>query len=235
MSDIIPFSENSLAVLQHSQQELAEIIQGNLGGDTLSEWDLDKVKVPSGGGTTWQVPSLDGEEAIQSLDGIIIHWGNRRAYWEDSFSGSNEPPQCNSQDGIHGVGDPGGECASCQYAQFQSADDGVGQACKATRVLFMLKPDSLIPIVVTLPPASLGNAKKYFLRLVGAGVAHTSLVTKLTLTKDKSKGGITFSRVELTAGQRLSPDAAHKVAEFAAPLKTALDRIGIEREDIGGG
>lgn len=222
--------ESSFAVLKMDQQELRELIEENLGGDSLSVRDLDRVKVPAGGGTTWEVPTFEGEVHSKEIRGIVIHRATRRAYWPKKEL-SEDPPDCASNDGIEGVGEPGGACAECPFNEFQSGHDGISKACKEMRQLFILTEDSLIPIVVTIPPGSLANVKAYFLRLLRAQKKSTDVVTVLSLEKAKSKGGIDFARVVLNAGQQLEPEAAVAIREYAQAMQPAFQQAAIIRRD----
>src|SRR5690606_20046028 len=84
------------AVMEVPEAELAEIISANLGGEGITQFDLDRVRIPAGGSTMWSVPTLDGEEETRVLEGIIIHFTTPRAYWKTPFdeSGGGTPPDC---------------------------------------------------------------------------------------------------------------------------------------------
>lgn len=232
--ELVKFGEeSSFAVLRMDPTELTELIEDNIGGgESITARDLDRVKVPAGGGTTWEVPSIEGEISTKEIKGVIVHRATRRAYWP-SKDLSDDPPDCASDDGITGVGDPGGPCGECPFNEFQSAADGISKACKETRQLFILLEDSLIPIVVTVPPGSLANVKAYFLRLLRGQLKSTDVVTSLKLEKAKSRGNIDYARVVLTAENRLEPDAAVAVRQYAKALEPAFQQAArIERNEV---
>ena len=231
-TDLVPAGGDSpYAVLRMETADIQELLRENLGGDTLNPNDLDRVKVPAGAGTRWEIPTISGTEAVQTIEGVIVHRASRRAYWPEKFSGANDPPQCFSDDGINGVGTPGGSCADCPLNQFGTAGDG--KACKETRQLFVLTADSLIPVVVTIPPASLANVKAYFLRLLRNQLTPLDVVTNISLEKAQSKGGIDYSRVVLTAGGRLDLDATARLKAYAAELEPAFQAAArIERDEV---
>src|SRR4051794_22747688 len=115
--------------------EIQAIIQENLGGQEIGEFDLPRVKVPAGGGRTWEIPSLGGFDSEPILSGIVVHFKLTRAYGPTRDT-SNSPPACRSENGIVGIGDPGGHCKTCPLAQFGTAIDdqgnpAPGQACNA--------------------------------------------------------------------------------------------------------
>lgn len=201
------------------------VLHENLGGEKLGEFDLERVKMPSGGGAFWEVPSLDGPQAVKVLEGVVVLTKNVRAYWPlalEDGSGS-DPPQCTSADGVWGIGDPGGECERCPFSAFGSHRDGRGQACKQMRQLFMLTPDSVLPLVVTLSPTSLASARKYFMRLAaGTGTYYWGLITKVSLEETANAGGQKYSRAVFAAGDKLTEADTDAVAKYKAALEPLL-------------
>lgn len=114
-------------------EEVAQVIHEELDG--LGPIPFDTVKVPSGGGIAFEVPSDDPEspDSEKSLVGVIVYHHCTNAYWANSFDGKNEQPDCASMDGKNGIDRDSGElrqCESCPLNQFGSAPDGKGKACK---------------------------------------------------------------------------------------------------------
>ena len=70
------------------QPDGMEILQANLPALTMNPWDMDRAKVPAGGGSTWEIPDLDeGTKAVKSLEGIILYFASpRRISGRYSFS-----------------------------------------------------------------------------------------------------------------------------------------------------
>ena len=159
------------AIVQSSPQKLQELIRDNVGG-AITAFDLDRCKVPAGGGTMWEIPTLEGWSEEKTIDGVIVYFSDPRAYWNIDFddSGGGTPPDCSSVDGYNGLGDPGGECVKCPLSAFGSARKGGGQACKQMRFLFVARPTSIIPLLVVAPPTSLRGLKQYFIRMAGEQV-----------------------------------------------------------------
>lgn len=218
------------AVMKHSVEDLNAIIGANLGADTeLSSSDLDRIRVPAGGGTTWSVPTLDGEQDTKNFDGVIVAWKDQRAYWEESFSGGSSPPDCASDDCMVGTGKPGGSCKECPFSQFESAtgDDGKprpGQACKQVRLMAIIQQDDLVPLLLAAPPTSLGNLRKYFLRLSSRATPYYGVVTRFTLEKARSSGGIEYSQVSASAQGRLTNKELKKMEGYAQVIGKSLER-----------
>lgn len=211
---------------------LQEVLQTNLGGQGLSPFEMDRVKIPSGGGTAWQVPTLQGTKNVDALEGIILHFRDMRSYWPSSFTGGNTPPECTSLDGDIGIGDPGGECHKCPFALFGSADKGGGQACKQIRMLFILRPDDLIPLVLPLPPTSHKNCKQYLYRLASKVVQYQEVVTQFTLTTTKNPDGIEYSKCEFQMVRLLADEEIAKIKTAAMAMKGAFGAQTIEATDV---
>lgn len=227
-TDIAVIESGTYLALNHSTDELAEIIADNMGDEELSEFDLPRIKVPSGGGRAWEIPTLTGIEAQPVLDGIVVHFKLTRAYWpEDADSGT--PPVCRSSNGVVGVGDPGGECKTCPWAQYGTATDdkgqpAPGQACNAKEIWFMLRPGSFLPVAVALPATSLKPAKAYRVGTLGsAGMRLSSVVTHISLEQSKNGKGDTFSRAVPTVGGVLSPEESAKAMAYAAKFRPLFD------------
>jgi len=180
--------------------DLNEIISANFGDDTINITDLDTIKVPSGGSKTWTVPTVNGEIEVQEIEGIIIHTMNTRVYYESDFTGEKVPPDCSSTDAKTGVGVPGGECSKCPMAEFGSAKNGKGQACNLNKQVFIIFEDSILPLIIRLPPTSLKVMKDYLLRLVSKKIPIYGTTTKFTLEKIQGKGTPDYSRLILTMG-----------------------------------
>jgi hypothetical protein len=149
---LAPVEPGGYLALNHTPKEIGAIIADNLGGEQLTEFDLARVKVPSGGGTTWEVPTLGGLEPTKALTGVLVHFKRTRAYWApDADSGT--PPQCRSEGPdltAVGTGDPGGPCITCPNAEFGTAVDdsgrpAPGQACNSKEIWFLLQGGRLPP------------------------------------------------------------------------------------------
>jgi hypothetical protein len=219
--------ESKYLVLQ-GDSDIVEIVQENLGSEGVSAYDLDRVKIPAGGATAFEVPTLEGEESVKEIEGIIIFWKTARAYWPEKFNGENNPPQCSSVDGEVGQGTPGGYCSKCPLAQFGSADNGKGQACKQMRQLFIVRENDILPLVLTLPPTSIKPAKQYFMRLASKGIKYTHAVTRITLEKAKSGEGITYSKAAFALVKQLEPAVCTKIDAFTESIRPMLETVAIE-------
>ena len=220
----------------HALSELdnfKELVAQNIGAGGISAFELDRIQVPAGGSKMWTINTLEGEEAVNEIEGSIIHMTEPRSYWKTSFDeGGGSSPDCSSNDGIMGMGrrfdddeDEPHVCSSCQFAQFGSDDKGRGQACKATTASFMLLKDTLLPVVLTLPPGSLMNAKKYFLRLLSHGRPVDSVVTSWKLDQEKNPDGIKYSKALPSSVKTLEPEEHIKVKQYAETIRPYLGGV----------
>lgn len=218
----------SYAVMQAEPDALGAMLRTNVGPQGLSVFDLDTVKTPAGGGTTFVVPTIDGEEEAKELRGVIVGFKDLRSYWRTGFdeSGGGTPPDCSSQDMVRGDGDPGGECARCAFSRFGTA--GRAQACQQRRLLFLVREGDLLPIVVSVSPASLKSVRQYFLRLASHAVPFYGVLSSLSLERDKNRDGIAYARISVRSLGGLAPDEAARMAQYAAALRPALERVQLD-------
>ena len=204
-------------------QEIHDAVAANLGDDKPSASDFERIKIPAGGGTAWTTQTLDGEELVKELTGIIVAWRDTRAYWSVPMeqSDGNSAPDCYSLDARTGNGTPGGDCLKCELSRFGSK--GEPPACKQVRQLFLVREDNLLPEIVSLPPSSIKPARQYFMRLASKAVPCFSLITKISLEKTKNAQGIVYSRAVFTSGGRLTEEQSTRVKEYSSMIRPYLD------------
>ena len=221
-------------VIFGGDEDLAEILRENFGGDgaALTPGDLDRISIPGAGGTTWEVPSIEGSEATKDLQGIILAWSPNRKYWEKDLNDpSNEggaPPDCFSDDAVVGLGmfgkdskdNPTGLCANCPMSQWGSKDGSERgpQACREGRLLYLLRPGNILPVVVSLPSTSIKPFKNYLLGLTNKQRAYWSVVTSLTL-ETKKDSGLAWSVVTPRAAALVDAENLDAVRDYAAMVK----------------
>jgi hypothetical protein len=226
--EVAPSEYKALSV---PSSRMASILSNNLNGASIRPFDLDRVKVPSGGATTWEVPSLKGPESTRELVGIILATHDSKQYWaRRQDDGGGSPPDCVSTDLITGVGNPGGSCQECAFNQFKSAvgQDGTpgnGKACKDTKLMLFIRPSDVLPLVISAPSTSLGSAKKYFIRLAQAQLMYQGVVTKLTLKKERSDGGKDYASIEFSYVRDLTKEEEANVLAIAQSMKNIFSKV----------
>ena len=100
--------EKALALWQEKYPamttDVGALLKESMGENArLGIQDLPTVKVPAGGAINWQLP--DGS-AAPILQGVLIVYQPTRAYWSAEFgsTGGKTPPDCSSDDALHGNG-----------------------------------------------------------------------------------------------------------------------------------
>jgi hypothetical protein len=221
-------ASNEVAIFQREDRvQVIQQLRETFGGGVVLHRDLERVKNPTSGGHTFKVATLDGEEHVETLTGVIVAWRDARMYWSKPFgSGGKVPPDCSSSDGITGVGDPGGPCATCKYAQFGSKVGPGGQptrgtACRQVRQLLMMR-GSLLPDVINVTPGSMNQCISYMRRLLSFGMPYYHTITEISLAPAANADGIDYSQMRfrrmpenLTEEQKLTAREMYNIFQPA--------------------
>ena len=206
-------------------QDLPELLEDALIAGATSFELFERISIPAGGGTHFDIPGPSGSTAEPSLQGVVIHSSPRRAYWPGNEPTQGNPPDCSSDDGVNGNGDPGGLCKQCSLNKFGSAlNGGKGKACKESLQLFVLRSGEALPVVLNLPPSSLRPWSQYVARLVREKRSARGTVTEFTLDAVKNSLGIIYSQIKCTALATLPDDAITAIRQAGtavAPIATA--------------
>jgi hypothetical protein len=223
--EIEKYKDSQVMALKVDISRLERAMQQNLGSGGLSTSMFPKVVVPSGGSTAWQVPTVSGDKNMDALVGVIIFSQPAKAYYKipyDEAGVTKTPPDCSSLNGLVGVGDPGGQCFKCPLNQYESALKGKGKACADLRLLFMLGQDSILPMMVKLPPTSVKHVDTYMARLAGTLDAYSDVLTAVTLKKDRNDAGVFYSEAQFAMVRRLTDDERKVVEYFHNLVKTLV-------------
>ena len=190
-----------------------DIIRSNLKSQPLTYELFDVVKSPSGGSTVFSVPGLSGDEAEKELYGIILDYTTPRAYWDSPDPVEGTPPACLSKNSI--ISEDGKTCAHCPFNDYGSKDgESNAKACKESALLFLLRPNNILPLLVRVPVTSKGRFLKYATRLLSTLTPLSSVVTKISLEKATSKGGKPFALFNFEAVSQLSEEEAAQAKAF---------------------
>jgi hypothetical protein len=216
-----------LAVLRDSMEDLIEAFRENVGG-AAGPFDFRAIQIPAGGGTSWEVTTLRGDDVVKELDCVIVWAQDVRAYYRDGIdeSGGGSPPDCASPDGRTGFGDPGGECAVCPFAAWGSAEgESRAQRCQQRKhTLILLNGGGVMPYFVSLPPTSLKAFRQYMFSLAGEGFKYWRVSTRLTLEKTKNAASIDFSRVVPMFGKPIDPELVTYVDQYREMITEVVVR-----------
>lgn len=204
------------------QERTIEMIHEALGGEDLTPFNMDRIVVPTGGNTIWMVPTLEGKKPQEVLTGIILHDQYYRGYWKVPYGeGEAGPPDCFSWEiNGRGTGDPGGDCYSCSFNQYNSHPDTKrgAKGCSEKRYLFLLRPDRTLPVVVQAAPTSLRALRDFRLKLADEQNRKVSeIVVDLKLVSQK-RGGYDTAIISPSVNAYLSEAACKEVEGFIEKL-----------------
>ncbi|WKY49086.1 hypothetical protein Q5O24_07195 [Eubacteriaceae bacterium ES3] len=200
-----------------SNMEMLNEFDDDLAGLELT---FDRIKIPAGGSTAFEIPVGDGEDTqmVKDVTGVILLHHPAYAFYNEKYAGGSNPPDCGSFDGITGNGSPGGQCATCPNNQYGSGE-GQGKACKNRRMIYILMECEMFPMVLSLPTGSLKEFTKYVKRQLSKGRRLSQIVTKVSLKKATSSSGIAFSQAVFTFDRALDPDEKNAISSIVTQVK----------------
>ncbi len=217
-TNIAELHEMFPALVPEVQQDMLEALDGAM----LTVRSLPRVPNPAGGGTIFEVPQGGETVAVKELNGIVLAYQlTRRFYATKGASGT--PPDCYSVDCVTGRGNPGGSCAACPLSEWESAQQGKGQACKQYGVAALLLPGMGLPFIVTVPPTSLKAMDQYRVGILASTMGPLSgVVTSITLTKVEGAGGDPYAKMNFKSLGLIPKEAREAVRGMAAMYKKLL-------------
>lgn len=232
-SELVKFeTEQYPALVAEKREKVLSVIMENTDGAGLNPNDLDRIKMPSGGSLFFMRKTQanpDGEPT-KELRGVILHRKMTRAYYETSFEdgGGNDAPDCSSDDVLAGVGvgNPGGDCKTCEFAKF--GPDGEPPKCAERHLLMMILEGDVLPRIVTVPPSGLKNLKQYLNGLSAVGVGRGTVETVIGLEKATggASGKIDFAKPTFRVGQHLTTEALSSLHEYKQELGGTIEQRG---------
>lgn len=216
-TDTAEFSTMSGFAAMTNMDILSEAMNDDCAG---LDFQLDRIKLPSGGMTAFEVPAGDGEntELAKVIEGVILYNHPAYAYYRETYKGGSNPPDCGSFDGVTGVGNPGGSCRNCPYNEFGSGQ-GKSKACKNRRMLYILRENEIFPMMLNLPTGSLKVFTKYVQSLLTHGKRPNQVVTSISLRKASNSGGIDFSQAVFKVVRTLNADEQKNINAMTEQMK----------------
>jgi len=181
--------------------------------------------VPTGGGTLWSIADpLTGQDIqVPEIIAVIEYYTITRALWPDEFSGKIRQPACYSKDGQRGIGDPGVNCYHCEFNRFGSK--GKGKACKEARDVYLLFGNSVMPVVLQVPPTSIKPFHDFLISLGTKGIKHYEALCSFKLVVDKNAEGIKYSKLSMSLVQPLNEKQKVNVWRHRESFITALSKV----------
>jgi hypothetical protein len=214
-----------------AETEIRELYQAAAGAG-LDPSILQRDKCGAGGALEFRIPRPEGEEATRTAKGLVVNIRQGRVLWKDEGKPSRKrPPDCVSNDGFIGVGNPGGECVRCPYSQFGSSTKGHGQACKQIHQMLILHPGEIIPHILTVPPTSIKNCGKYFLMLLSRKIPYWSVITRIDLERATNEDGIDYAKMTFSVERYLTDEERAAFAPIQKEMKSLLDPVAIDSID----
>lgn len=237
-TEIIVSEYRSLAKPIAQVQEIVKEAVTGAGG--MTAFSLDRIKVPSGESNAWSVPTLMGNKPQEYIDAVILHMVKSRSYWPEPIgSGPAVPPSCSSPDSIIGIGAPGGPCRKCPLAEFGTAINAKGkpakgQACKQGRMMFILRPQDLIPVLLTIPPGSLKDTDKFFMRFTQQDLSPKLVVMRFSLKPVQNSDGMKYNQVDITMQRPLNTEEMDRMLSIQDLWKPYFGTTTLEASDLAG-
>ena len=229
-NEIVKKEENALAF--GGAVNLGEVFAEELDGLTPS---FERIKIPAGGGLAYEVPGEDPDspDSVKEFKAVILYHHPINCYYEEEYTGGNNPPDCGSMDGKVGIEAETGmvkSCADCEFNKFGSAKNG-GKACKQKRRIYLLRENEALPTILTLPTGSLGEFSKYVMRLLSKGKKTNGVVTKFTLKKAQNSGGINYSQAVFAMDRVLVDEELKNVLPMSEQVKNMATHVsGLDEE-----
>lgn len=185
----------------------------------------ERVKMPLGGTVSFEVKDEFGnEQPVSQIRCVILHHQSYNAYYQNSFDGNNEPPDCISYDGITSTN--GSYCERCPHNVFEKDENGRYKAkkCKNKTVLYLLREGRLLPSYIVLSVTSSEAFSEYATNLTNCNKSYSEIVTDLILTRDKNKGGIVYSIINFKGVANLTSDDIAEIEKKIAFCEAHIAR-----------
>lgn len=160
------------------------------------------------------------------LRGVIVFKHKTRGYWEQGSD--DNVPDCRSWDGDIGITtetDEQHNCASCPHNAWGTGWDEAGnptrgKACKERRRLFIAIKEYHLPIMISIPPASLSNFDSYISARLTRGIPDIAAETIITLSP-VNRGKKSYAVTQFRMGDMVEP---RKMLELNQ-LRTSIAEI----------
>jgi len=228
-------------------RDLAAAVEANLDdGGGIEIGDLVRIPTPSGGGTTWSIETIEGEETTPEIIGILVLQKLHGVLWPNEEPSEGTSPLLVSDDLIVGrkVGDDYGDLSeeaiestkrpdglydwrALPYTQMGSGRGGIGKRAKEGRMLAILRPGEMLPVIVRAQPGSAMIIRKFIRSL---RVPYWRAVVSLSLVKQTSKGGQKYSQIVPKLVGVLSDEQGAIVRDrYTEPLRAALNGLSSDR------
>ena len=180
---------------------MAEELNGLEGG-------FDRVKIPSGGSTMFELPADtdDEPETVKEFSAVILYHHPLLQYYREKYTGGSNPPD------------------------FGSGENN-GKACKSRRRVFLLREGEIFPLILSLPTGSLKEFTRYIKRLLSKGKKSNMVVTRFTLKKAINASGIAYSQAQFTVDRPLTGEEQALISGLTEQVRGYSLHMGFEADE----
>jgi hypothetical protein len=216
-NEIVKFSASDYEVLDPSTiSNLSDVVAMNLeASDMTPRRFFPQIKMPLLGNTSWVVPSTEGDVDTKSFSGIILHIQKERGLFDKDYT-PGARPYCSSDNGLVGIGEPGGSCETCPNSQFGPNNER--PACAEKRAVYILMKEEIIPMVLRITPSSFKTLDNYCLTASRKLKSYKAFETKFSLKAVKAGVGTTVSEVVFEIDSVLDREAVNSVEQVRQSL-----------------
>jgi hypothetical protein len=223
--------KESAALTEKNNAGFAALADKNFAAKAREELDglgltFERVKIPAGASTAFELPT-EGEETetAKEFPAVILYHHPLNAYYESKYAGGSNPPDCGSFDGKTGTG--GKDCATCPHNRFGTGENGA-KACKNKRRVYILREGECFPLLLTLPTGSLRAFAKYLKTQLAKRRTSSSVITRFSLKKATSGGGIAFSQAAFAFERALTSEELALIKPLSEEMKTYAAQVGFD-------
>lgn len=218
---LIPFDDNTkLPAALAALSDDDDWGSGQVSGFPVISLEGKRFTVIRGDTSEMIMSPNDPEEPASNIEVVILrtHKGVAKTYYEKKYSpGTNEKPDCYSNDGIEPAADAKSpqskKCATCDHSKWGSriTDEGKkGKSCSDVKRLAVAATTQLNdPMLLRLPPTTLKIWDEY-VRMLNkrGGYKPAQVVTKVRFDPDVVHQQLTFKAMAI-----ISPAMAEQVME----------------------
>jgi hypothetical protein len=107
---------------------------------------------------------------------------------------------------------------------------GNAKGCRQITRLFLLFPESILPVVLNIPPSSYKASHSYALALAAYGIDPITTTTRISLVKAKNAEGIEYSEVHFARGVTLDDATVTKLRAYREQFLPAITGMAVDTE-----
>jgi hypothetical protein len=245
-TELATIPESEFLAVRGEDNAVAEALEANQ--EELSVRDLIRVRVPAADSGQWSIKDPANVRTAKEIVGALVVYRKGGVLWPtegEAIKGSRPVIVTNDLRTGQLVSDdfgdldeaelqkariedgPNGELLydwlELSYNKWGSSGKGRGKRCKERRILGILEPESMYPLIVTVPPASLRNVTDWIKGMSLNGIPHFRLVCALGLEEVTNDAGQEFCKVVPRTERILSEEEGSFLRErFTNPLNSAL-------------